>query len=148
MPNTGDIFRDALISLIKSWNINGLEIYKEPYVGQRFLGTKRNLDIVLRYNDKSLGIEVKYQKTSGTTYQKLIYSLEDCKTSPIPTIIVFAGKGIKMDVKVFLINSGWGYEVGFDGGKNSIIEGQDILKQRILMELGLNWLEDQKEKRQ
>jgi len=146
MPNTGDILRDSLIELIKSWGINGLEVYKEPYVGQRFLESKRNLDIVLRYKEKSLGIEAKYQESQGTTYQKLVYSLEDCKTSPILTIIVFAGEGIKIDVKTFLINSGLGYEVKFNEQQARIIEGQDILKQRILMELGLNWLEDQKEK--
>lgn len=148
MPNSGDIFRDSIIYLIKSWGIKGLEIYKEPYVAERFVGNKRKLDVVLRHGDKSLGIEAKYQDSSGTAYQKLVYALEDCKVSPIKCIIVFSGKEIKPDTKAMLISSGLALEVAFDKKTKKIKSGIDILKQRILIELGLNWLEDQRNKLQ
>ncbi len=47
MANLGNKFRDSLINMILDWNIEELKIYREPYVGSRFIGAKRKLDIIL-----------------------------------------------------------------------------------------------------
>ena len=141
MSNIGDQFRDAIVEYIEEWNQKenlGIDIAKEKPVGFRFVSTPRKIDIVLHRNGKFMGIEAKYQGGSGTAYQKLIYALEDCKSSPIPTIIVFSGKGIKDDIKSKLVMSGLGIEVGFEDGQ--IIEKPPLLLQRICIELGINWL--------
>lgn len=134
---TGNEFRDAIVNYIKSWNSN-IDIKLEVPVGYRFVNSVRKVDIVLHYNGKFLGIEAKYQEGQGTAYQKLLYTLEDCKTAPIPIIIVFAGDGIKTDIKSKLITSGYGIEVKLENGK--IKENYPILLQRIAIELGINWL--------
>ncbi len=146
MPNPGDLFRDALIEEIREWCIKDLHLYRELFVGSRFVGKKRKLDIILQYGNRYLGIEAKFQGTSGTAYQKLSYALEDVRKTPIPTIIVFSGEGIEEDVKAQLISSGMGIEVEWTDvdGFNS---GLDVFKQRVLIELGLDWVSDQIEKR-
>jgi hypothetical protein len=146
MPNLGQVFRDAIIEEIREWQIPDLHLYREIVVGSRFVGKKRKLDIVLQYDTRFLGIEAKYQATQGTAYQKLSYALEDARKTPIPTIIVFAGEGIEEDVKAQLISSGIGLEVTWSA-ENGFHSGVDILKQRILIELGLDWLSEQAEKR-
>lgn len=150
MANTGDIFRDALIEEIKKeWAIPGLKVYKEVWLGERFVGKKRFLDIVLQYNEKTFGIEAKIQNTSGTADQKLFYTLDDCVNSPIPTVIAFSGPEIGIDIKSKLVLSGYGVEIDaiYDKSKSSIkIIDSEILKQRAKIALGLNWLADQSNK--
>jgi hypothetical protein len=143
MVNPGTSFKNAIIAEIRKWSLESVLIYNEPYVGSRFVGQKRKIDIVLQYKQKTLGIETKTQQTSGTAYQKLSYTIEDAKRTPIPTIVVFSGDKIQFDVKSQLIESGIGIEVEWSP-ESGFGLGLDILKQRIMMELGLNWLEDQK----
>lgn len=142
--NPGDLFKKAMIKEILSWKIPNLNVYTEVFVGSRFIGQKRRLDIVVECNNRTLGIEAKTQQSGGTAYQKLPYAIEDAKRCPIPTIIVFSGKEMKDDIRALLISSGIGLEIEWDPEKGFGF-GLDILKQRIKIELGLNWLEDQKE---
>lgn len=140
MSNNGDLFKYALVKEIESWN-KDIEVKIEKIVGCRFVDSPRKLDIVLRNkkNNKFLAIEAKFQKESGTAYQKLIYTIEDCKSCPIPTIIVFCGDGIKQDLKSRLIQSGIGLEVKYEDGV--IKDKYKLFKQRVYIELGLNWFE-------
>ena len=141
--NRGSRFRKAVVRYIQSFE-EKIDIVEEKVVGYRFVNTPRKVDIVLHKNGKFLGIETKLQEGSGTAYQKLSYTIEDCLKAPISMIIVFAGNGIKEDMKAKLISSGIGIEVKFIPGdipEKDIIEDPFlILKQRIFIELGLNWL--------
>lgn len=141
-PNPGDLFKKAIIKEIHSWKIPKLNIYKEVFVGSRFTKQKRILDIVLEYKQRTLGIEAKTQQSEGTAYQKLLYTLEDAKRCPIKTIIVFSGDKINEDIRALLTSSGIGLEIEWDPNKG-FGYGLDVFKQRVKIELGLNWLEDQ-----
>jgi 3-deoxy-D-manno-octulosonate 8-phosphate phosphatase KdsC-like HAD superfamily phosphatase len=69
--------------------------------------------------------------------------------SPIPTVIAFTGDEIGNDIKSKLVLSGYGIEVNskFNEKTKSInITNTDVLKQRAMIELGLNWLADQSNK--
>ena len=142
--NRGNAFRDAIVEYIadefKRLGITDVTIKREVIVGYRFVGQPRKLDIVLAREGRYLGIEAKYQEGSGTAYQKLSYTLQDAKVTPIPVIIVFAGSGIKQDMKATLITSGIGIEIEFDVGENRVIDYKHILLQRVMIELGLDWL--------
>jgi hypothetical protein len=143
MPSRGDRFREAIIRYINSWG-EEIEVLREKPVGYRFVGTPRVLDIILRRGGRYMGIEAKLQETAGTAYQKLSYALEDCLACPIPTIIVFSGAGIKEDMKTKLVLSGKGIEVNFipkdDDPQEDKIEDPGLLfRQRVYIELGLNW---------
>ncbi|MCR4437410.1 MAG: hypothetical protein NUV41_16590 [Eubacteriales bacterium] len=134
--NNANHFRNAIVEYIRNWK-QEIDIALEKPVGYRFVDNPRVIDILLHYNGKFMGIEAKYQEVEGTAYQKLFYTLEDCKNAPIPVLIVFAGKGIKTDVKSRLIMSGYGIEVEFIDGR--IKERKPMLLQRIAIELGINW---------
>ena len=141
--NRGSRFRKAVVRYVQSFE-KEIDIVEEKVVGYRFVNTPRKVDIVLHKNGKFLGIETKLQEGSGTAYQKLSYTIEDSIKAPIPMIIVFAGNGIKEDMKAKLISSGIGIEVKFLPGdnpqKDTIEDPYSILKQRVFMELGINWL--------
>ncbi len=47
MANDGNIFRDKLKELIKSWEPEDLEVETEKHVGLRFVNTPRKLDIIV-----------------------------------------------------------------------------------------------------
>lgn len=144
MANMGNLFRDKVTEYINSWGEN-LETLQEVHVGSRFVGTPRKLDIVIRNkdNNKTMAIECKVQLTEGTAYEKFSYALDDCLASPIPTILVFAGKCIREDMKSKLIMSGHGLEMKFDvdsAGNVVVFEDpQRLVRQRCYIELGLNW---------
>jgi len=142
MPDTGTgrLFREEIKSYILSWN-EDIEILEERAVGWRFVGTPRKLDLVLKHSDRYLGIEAKYQSGGGTVDQKLIYALEDARSSPIPTLVIFAGE-MTNDIKAKLITSGLGLEVKYDPdappGKRLDDTGK-LFRQRVYIELGLDW---------
>ncbi len=86
----------------------GLEVKTEVPVGRRIWGVKRRIDVVLRKpnSDKILGIECKYQGTSGTAEEKLAIVLEDIKHWPIPGIVVIDGEGFSEKMRGYLTASG------------------------------------------
>ena len=128
----------ALAEYIRGWG-EGLAVEEEKYIGWRFIGTPRKLDIVIMnpQNCRSMAIEAKLQETSGSAFEKLSYALDDCMAAPIPSIIVFSGRYIRDDMKAKLISSGHGIEVGYENG--AIADRYELLKQRIYIELGMNY---------
>ena len=143
MANLGNSFRDSVTEYIKSWG-EPLEVLQEVNVGYRFVNTPRKLDIVIRnvQNNRFMAIECKLQLTAGTAFEKFSYALDDCLTSPIPTILVFAGSYIRDDMKSKLIMSGHGIEMEYKEkapGEYELIDFKNMLKQRCYIELGLNW---------
>ena len=145
-PQSGNAFKRDLIEEMRRWMIPELKLYEEVRVGSRFVGKKRILDLVLSWRTKVLGLEVKTQQSGGTAYQKLSYAVEDAKRSPIPTFVVFSGSFIEVDVKAHLLSSGLGIEVEWSPEKG-LGKGVDDLRQRIQMELGMDWLLEQENKR-
>ncbi len=144
MANDGNIFRDKIAELVKSWDPE-LEVLTEKHVGLRFVNTPRKLDVIVhnKRTGKSMAIEAKLQRTSGSAYEKLSYALDDCLASPIPTIIVFAGKEIRADMRSKLITSGIGVEVGYrldnDDHICEIIDPLNLLRQRVYIALDMDW---------
>ncbi len=142
MPDTraGNRFRNDLKNYIISWG-EDIEILEEKPVGWRFVGIPRKLDLILKHGNKYLGIEAKYQGGGGTVDQKLIYTLEDARSSPVPTLVVFAGE-LTRDIKAKLVTSGIGLEVEYNpsmpDGKR-LRDPHHLFRQRVYIELGLDW---------
>ena len=149
MPNRGHEFRDLLIQDIASWNTPGLAVYKEAWVGTRFLGVRRYVDIVVTHGTRAIGIEAKVQFGSGTADEKLFYTLEDCRHAPIPMVIAFTGTHIGPDIQSQLILGGYGIavETAVDAADHLVIQDAAVLRQRIRIVLGLDWLADQAPRR-
>lgn len=146
MPNRGHEFRDLLIGVLQSWNTPDLAVYREAWVGSRFLRGRRYVDVVVTYGTRSIGIEAKVQFGEGTADEKLFYALEDCRHAPIPMIIAFTGSHIRQDIQSQLILSGYGVEVetAVDATTQHLtILDASVFQQRVRIVLGLDWLSDQ-----
>ena len=99
----------------------------------------------MTHDTRAIGIEAKVQFGTGTADEKLFYTLEDCRHAPIPMIIAFTGTHIGPDIQSQLILSGYGVavETAIDATDRLVIQDAAVLRQRIRIVLGLDWLADQ-----
>ncbi len=86
----------------------GLEVKTEVKVGRRLWGAVRKIDVVAidKNTRKSLGIECKYQETSGTAEEKMPTTVKDIDAWPIAGLLVFDGAGISPNMKGYLYSTG------------------------------------------
>ncbi len=86
----------------------GLAVETEVYVGRRIWGARRRIDVVVSdpSQRRSLGIEVKYQRSAGSAEEKIPSTIEDIRAWPIPGIVVFHGPGFSANMRAFLLSSG------------------------------------------
>ena len=80
----------------------------EVKVGRRIWGSVRNIDVVLTDPDtrQRIGIECKYQGSSGTAEEKIQATLEDIRAWPIKGLVVIAGSGFSPNMRGYLISTG------------------------------------------
>ena len=99
---------DLVREIIELGKRLGLETKEEYNVAKRIWGANRNIDVILLdpTTRKVLGIECKYQKTSGTIEEKLPATIEDIKAWPINGIVVYGGEGITNNMKSYLVSTG------------------------------------------
>lgn len=86
----------------------GLEVERQVVMGDRIWGTRRHVDVVLSKADteRMLGIECKFQRSKGTTEEKIPLTVEDMEDWPIRGIVVLHGEGFSSDFKPFLKGRG------------------------------------------
>ncbi len=91
----------------------GLEVHEQFRVGHRLWGAGRRIDVILKGgpNSKTLGIECKFQKKSGTVEEKIPTTIRDIEAWPIDGIVVFSGEGFTENMKAFLISTGKAIEL-------------------------------------
>ena len=91
----------------------GLEYQEQVKVGRRLWGAVRNIDVVLTHPDSKqrLGVECKFQGTTGTAEEKIPAILSDIDAWPIRGIVVISGKGFSPNMRYFLISSGKAVDV-------------------------------------
>jgi len=93
---TGNDYRDRIAAYVHdNFHKHGLEVYTEVGLGKTIIGKRRKLDVFIRQRDEplALGLECKYQATSGTTDEKVPYALADLEAMWIPGCLVYAGAG-------------------------------------------------------
>ncbi len=78
----------------------GLLVYEEVNAGTSILGKQRRLDLFVLHEprQKAVALECKFQDSVGTVDEKIPYALNDLVASPIPGIIVYAGRGFSEGV--------------------------------------------------
>jgi hypothetical protein len=60
---------------------------------------------------RRLGLECKYQGTSGSAEEKIPAIIQDIAAWPIPGVVVFSGSGFSSNIKSFLVASGRAIEL-------------------------------------
>jgi len=86
----------------------GLQARTEVRVGRRLWGAARRIDLVVsdRSTRRSLGIECKYQQTSGSAEEKTLATIKDIEAWPIPGLLVFDGSGFSANMRGYLYSTG------------------------------------------
>ena len=86
----------------------GLEAETQVTLGQRIWGRRRQIDVLLTRPDTGvmLGVECKFQRTAGSTEEKILATITDIDAWPIRGIVVMHGDGFSPDFKAFTRSSG------------------------------------------
>jgi hypothetical protein len=91
----------------------GLTVESQVAVGRRIWGARRRIDVVLKHPETrvSLGVECKYQGSSGSAEEKIPATIDDIQAWPIRGIVVFAGTGFSENIKAYLLSTGQAVEL-------------------------------------
>lgn len=86
----------------------GLQAQVEVRAARRLWGAVRRIDVVLTESEsrKKLGVECKFQGSSGSAEEKIPATLNDLEHWPIPGIIVIDGPGFSEKMSSYLMASG------------------------------------------
>lgn len=98
---TGNEYADLVAAyLTKNYRERGLTVYREVSLGKTIIGKNRRIDIlaIVEESGRALGVECKYQASSGTADEKLPYALQDLASLEIPAYIAYAGEGFSQGV--------------------------------------------------
>jgi len=108
--NSGDALCKEVVLLGESLGLLAREQFK---CGRRIWGAERFIDVVLTHPDsrRRLGIECKFQGTSGSAEEKIPATIQDIAAWPIAGLVVFSGAGFSANIKSFLIASGRAVEL-------------------------------------
>lgn len=105
--------KDLEVSVSEVGVLLGLVVESQVAVGRRIWGARRQIDVVLKHPETriSLGIECKYQGTTGSAEEKIPATIEDIQAWPIRGIVVFSGEGFSENIKAYLLSTGKAVEL-------------------------------------
>ncbi|HMJ11908.1 MAG TPA: PD-(D/E)XK nuclease superfamily protein [Polyangiaceae bacterium] len=108
--SSGDVLCKTVVALGHSLGLVATEQFR---CGRRIWGAERYIDIVLTHVEsrQRLGLECKFQGTSGSAEEKIPAIIQDIAAWPIPGLVVFSGAGFSSNIKSFLIASGRAVEL-------------------------------------
>jgi hypothetical protein len=108
--SSGDALCKAVVALGQSLGLDAKEQFR---CGRRIWGAERFIDVVLTHSEsrRRIGLECKYQKTSGSAEEKIPAIIQDIGAWPIPGLVVFSGLGFSANIRSFLIASGRAVEL-------------------------------------
>lgn len=91
----------------------GLAVESQVSVGRRIWGARRRIDVVLKHSETrvSLGVECKYQGSSGSAEEKIPATIDDIRAWPIRGIVVFSGNGFSDNIRAYLLSTGKAVEL-------------------------------------
>ncbi len=104
-PRKGEELKQRVVKLAISLD---LKAETEVRAARRLWGAKRRIDVLLTHvpTRKVLGIECKYQGTSGSAEEKIPATIKDIEYWPIPGIVVIDGPGFSANMMGFLMATG------------------------------------------
>lgn len=104
-PKSGNELKQRVVELAERL---GLEAKTEVSAARRLWGQRRHIDVVLTEprTGKRLGVECKYQSTSGSAEEKIPSTIQDIAHWPIPGIVVIDGEGFSEHMSGYLMSTG------------------------------------------
>lgn len=88
----------------------GLRVEPQKKVARRIWGPVRHIDVVVTDTSqrRSLGIECKFQKSSGSAEEKIPATIQDIEAWPFDGIVCFEGVGFTEHMRFYLYSTGKG----------------------------------------
>lgn len=104
-PKSGDELKRNVVALAQRM---GLKVETEVRAARRLWGQRRYIDVVItdEKTGKRLGVECKYQATTGTAEEKIPATIQDIAHWPIPGIVVIDGEGFSPNMQGYLMSTG------------------------------------------
>lgn len=104
-PRSGDELKQRVVDLAQGL---GLKAQTEVKAARRLWGRERYIDVVItdEKTGKRLGVECKFQATSGTAEEKIPATIQDMEHWPIEGIVVIDGKGFSEHMQGYLMSTG------------------------------------------
>lgn len=104
-PRKGEELKRRVAELGKKM---GLEVDTEVKAARRLWGSRRHIDVVYTHREtkKKLGIECKTQAEGGTAEEKILATIKDIESWPIPGIVVIEGEGFSKNMQGYLMSTG------------------------------------------
>ena len=104
-PRQGEVLKYKVVELAEKL---GLLAETEVRAARRLWGAKRRIDVVVTQEStrKVLGIECKFQGTSGSAEEKIPATIKDIEYWPINGIVVIDGPGFSENMRGFLMATG------------------------------------------
>jgi hypothetical protein len=104
-PESGDELKRKVAALAQRM---GLKAEMEVKAARRLWGQRRYIDVVItdEKTGKRLGVECKYQSTTGTAEEKIPATIQDIAYWPIPGIVVIDGEGFSPNMLGYLMSTG------------------------------------------
>ncbi|HEY6559463.1 MAG TPA: PD-(D/E)XK nuclease superfamily protein [Polyangiaceae bacterium] len=103
--SSGDALCKTVVALGHSLGLVAREQFR---CGRRIWGAERYIDVILTHVEsrRRLGLECKFQGTSGSAEEKIPAIIQDIAAWPIPGLVVFSGAGFSSNIRSFLVASG------------------------------------------
>ena len=100
--------RDLEQQVVELGRSLGLDVRTQVRVGRRLWGAVREIDVVLTEPSlrRSLGIECKFQGTSGSAEEKIPATIRDIEAWPIQGLVVYDGRGFSANMRSYLLSTG------------------------------------------
>jgi hypothetical protein len=92
----GNQYRDWVGNYIKSnFSARGINVYTEIFMGKSVIGKNRRVDVLVvdEPQNKAVALECKFQGSSGTTDEKVPYTLNDCESMQMDAYVIYGGTG-------------------------------------------------------
>lgn len=104
-PKSGEELKQRVVALAQSL---GLKADTEVKAARRLWGQRRFIDVVITDEKTSirLGVECKFQSSSGTAEEKIPATIQDIAHWPIPGIVVIDGEGFSSNMQGYLMSTG------------------------------------------
>jgi len=104
-PRNGDELKFRVVDLAKKLE---LKADTEVTAARRLWGAQRRIDVVVTFEKtgKNLGIECKFQNSSGSAEEKIPSTIKDIESWPIPGIVVIDGEGFSTNMQGYLMATG------------------------------------------
>lgn len=81
--------------IVQTFAGQDLCVYEEVSLGSSIIGKDRRVDILVvsGKTGRAIAIQAKYQRSGGTTDEKIHYALADCAAMWIPAVVAYGGGG-------------------------------------------------------